>query len=368
MKLLHTADIHLGITPNGETMEEDQRFFIHFLADAAKAENADAVIIAGDIFDRALPSVDAVRLYDEMMTLLCKECPVFAIAGNHDGADRISSTGALLEKAGLYIRGRLTLPIEPVTLKKDGDETDIYLMPYFSIEEAAYALGDSTIRSMAEAYKAVIDTVSPREEAFSVLVSHCFAGGAEVSGSDRSAVLGGTGQVPSALFDKFGYAALGHLHRRQKAGAKGMYAGSPLQYGFGETEKYILTIDTKTGVTGEINVPLPRRFRTVEGSYDELLKNAAVDENSGDIMRVIVTDRRLPVGATDAFRRFYPNMAAISDRAERANTSGGISAEEIEKMNAGDILDLFMKSETGRCATDEEKKWFADAMREADDR
>lgn len=364
MILIHTADLHLGITPMGESMEEEQREFIAFLTELARKRDAAAVLIAGDVYDRALPPQGAIRLYDSMVTGLCKNsgAQVYVIAGNHDGAERLSSCEALLKEAGLFVSGRLALPIEPHTLCKDGEETDIYMLPYFSLEEAAFVMGGEEFNRYRDAYDKIVGTIEPRRGVFNVLMSHCFVRGAKTAGSDRTASVGGTSLVDAGAYKAFDYVALGHLHRRQNAGERAAYAGTPLQYAFGETQKTVTVIDTSTGRREFVPVPQKTKMRVASGAYDALLKAAETDRDREDMMRIEVTDRRLPVGAADEFRRFYPRLLQIVSTVEIDGAGGMLTAGELMRMSGDDILNRFMEDEAGRGPTEREKVWFAQAM------
>ncbi len=219
MKFLHTSDWHLGLSfRGGVSYAEDQKYAIKNILKIASDENVDGILLAGDIFDKSIASSEAIHTYDEAMTDICVTMgiPVYAIAGNHDGAERISQCSELLKKSGLYIAGSLEEKPEVINL---GD-TDIYLLPWISTDRviSVYPEKADEIRSLEDAYNVVLDAL---RDSFikghkNILVAHAFIVNAETSVSDRAAEVGKASMIGSHVFDGFDYVALGHLHGPQK--------------------------------------------------------------------------------------------------------------------------------------------------------
>lgn len=252
MKLLHTSDWHLGMMQRGSiSYIEDQRYFIDRICEIATKEKVDGIIIAGDILDKGIASQDALKLYDEKMTYICAtlNIPVYIIAGNHDGAERLSQCNELLRKSGLYISGSLSS--EPYVV--NCGDVDIYLLPWISTDKvkSIYVSDADKVASMEDAYKVVLDKYRDKfvEGHKNVLVSHAFITNAETSVSDRAAEVGKAAMVGSYVFEGFDYVALGHLHGPQKIDDHIRYSGSPMAYSFGKEEKQekgVVIYDTDT--------------------------------------------------------------------------------------------------------------------------
>lgn len=341
MRFLHTSDWHLGIQLHGVSLLEEQRNAAAFLAQTVEKEAIEAVVIAGDVFDHAVPSPDAVRLYSGMMGELClkRKVPVLICAGNHDGAARLSVCAPLLRDAGLYVAGSLSDGVEPVVI---GDAA-FHLLPYFNAEEARWLYPDREIRGMADAMETVCGEL--REKRIpgkrNILVTHCFAAGGEPGESDRSAVLGTAGRVPLTAFRGFDYAALGHLHRAQRLECEGTavrYSGTPLAYSFGECghEKSFSIVDTEDMAISTVPVPPSRPMRVLRGEYAKLLEAAPWDPNREAYTKIEVTGRAPGLWAMAELRQYYPNLLVF----QGTGPSGEGQGMTVRQMEALDPIDL----------------------------
>ena len=280
MKFIHTSDWHLGKMIYGRSLLEDQEYFIkQVFLPAVDREQPDFVILAGDIYDRQIAPVEAIRLFDWTVSEMAgREVPFFLISGNHDGADRLCVGARLLRKSGIYLTARLEDAFEPILLEKNGESVQIFLLPYFEPAEARDVLGDDSIRGFSEAYEAVLSRLEEKRDPalLSVLVSHCFVAGSTASDSESTLYVGGSGEVGAGCFRNFTYAALGHLHGPQKAGANGWYSGSPLCYSFDEEkQKKGCTVVTLKGYETDCRqvpvVPM-RPMRTLTAAFDQLME------------------------------------------------------------------------------------------------
>ena len=240
MIFLHTSDWHLGAAAGEKDLIEDQRFFIDEICRIVREKNVDAVLIAGDVYDRSVPSGAAIGLYDYAMDRLCRELgvKVFTIAGNHDSAERLASCGSLLNKAGLYVLGAARREPTSVML----GNAQVFLLPWITEEKikSLYPEEQSQIQSLTDAYRAAADHM---REVFApgkrhIVLTHAFLTNAETSTSDRAAEIGFAAQVPASVFDGFDYVALGHIHKPQSVNAAIRYSGSPMPYSFGKEERY----------------------------------------------------------------------------------------------------------------------------------
>ncbi|MEA5003325.1 MAG: exonuclease SbcCD subunit D, partial [Christensenella sp.] len=231
MRFLHTSDWHLGFALNNMPMIAEQKHFTEQILAIARSEQVDAVIVAGDVFDHAVSNPDAIGIYNDTMTKLCIESRISVVicAGNHDGAARLSSCADLLSKAGLHIAGSVKNGIPSILI---GD-TMIHILPFFSIEEARYLYPDEEIKNYDMAMRTLLKYL-PVYEGRNILAAHCFVSSAEVSESDRSAMVGGANMVSADAFAGFDYVALGHLHKPQDIGGNIRYSGSPMKLSFSE--------------------------------------------------------------------------------------------------------------------------------------
>lgn len=318
MKLFHTSDWHLGRMLFGRSLLEDQRWFLNqvFLP-AVERERPACVIIAGDIYDRQIAPVEAIRLFDEALARLMElGTKVCVIAGNHDGAGRMALLKTALARSGVYFATELADAFSPVTIEEDGLFLQLFPLPYFDAAQAREFLGDGTLRGEGLCMKALLDQMVPlfQPGAGHVLVSHCFAAGAQTSDSESTLFVGGSAQVPPSLFNVFDYAALGHLHGPQKAGERGRYSGSPLKYSVDEEHqpKGFVQLEWDGSVMKDTFLPCRplRDVRRVSGLFADLL---AAGEQSPveDYVELELTDNAPVLLAAERLRPFYPNLLAV---------------------------------------------------------
>ena len=319
MKFLHTSDWHLGMTfRGGVSYASDQKYAIDRICRIAMDERVDGILLAGDVFDKSIASAEALKLYDEVMTHICSvlNIPVYVIAGNHDGAERLSQCNELLKKSGLYIAGSLS---ERPQVVSTGD-VDIYLLPWISTDrvKAVYPDAAEEINSMEAAYKAVLDRyrdlfVKGRKN---ILVAHAFIVNAETSVSDRAAEVGKATMIGSYVFDGFDYVALGHIHSPQRVGREEVrYSGSPLKYSLSEVNNEKTVPLITFGEKGDVQVDLIpltplRDLRHLKGKLKTLLDNKNI-VNANDFIYATLTDEGIIQNAMSIFQETYPNTVKI---------------------------------------------------------
>lgn len=326
MKIIHTADLHLGKTINDMPLLNDQRHYLYALLSLAENENADCIVIAGDVYQRSVPPAEAVALFDEFLNGACKKnIKVIAIAGNHDSGERLAFASNLLENSGVFIGARLEPVIKKVTLADSLGEVDFFLLPYFEPYEVRALYGDDSIKTANDAFKALLGN---NEELFDssrrqVLVAHGFFGSSQELSlfSDSEKSVGGSDMVDSSLAGIFDYTALGHLHAPQRAGGDYIrYGGSPLKYSVSEAlQKKQVTI-VNLGEKGKVDITFKEisplhDLRVVEGAIDELLKS----EKSDDYIFARLTDKGEIYGAMEKLRTVFPSaigLKFIRDEAE----------------------------------------------------
>lgn len=337
MKFLHTSDWHLGMTfRGGVSYAVDQKYAIEKICKIAVDEKVDGILLAGDVFDKSIASNEALHIYDDVMTYICAtlDIPVYVIAGNHDGAERISQCNELLKKSGLFIAGSLSDVPQVVS---SGD-VDIYLLPWISTDKvkAVYPEKADIINSMEDAYKVVLDKY---RESFvkkhkNILVTHAFIVDAETSVSDRAAEVGKATMIGSHVFDGFDYVALGHLHGPQKINNKIRYSGSPMAYSFGKEEKQeksVTIIDTDTWEQKLIPIPQLHTRTTLTGTFKELMEADYDEEIKNGYVRLEVTDSYVGMDSIAAFREQYKNLLEVTGKGfDRDDARITMTIEELE--------------------------------------
>ena len=365
MKILHTSDLHLGMLLMEIPLLPYQKSFCRSLCEAA--EQADAVIIAGDVFDTSVASAEAIRCWSGLASAVCLErkLPLIVCAGNHDGAARLSSCSDLLRSAGLFISGAFEDGFTPVSV----GNADIYALPYFNPSDAAVLL-DCKPTAAAVMEAAVKKILSKADKSrCNILAAHCFAAGGKTSDSDLSAKasesVGGADMIPLTAFDGFDYVALGHLHGPQNVGRNTVrYCGTPLKYSFSETghKKSVTVLDIRE--KGNINVyesilcPL-RDMRELYGSYSEItLRKNYVNTNREDYLHITLTDENPIPDAISKLRVIYPNIMKLDyDNARtRQNTSITVS-DDIEVKSPLDLFAEFYEQQNNREMTSDERNF-----------
>ena len=280
MRFLHLSDLHLGKRVCEFSMLDDQRYILEQILSLLDSHPVDAVLLAGDLYDKPVPPAEAVRLLDWFLTELShRELPVFAISGNHDSADRVAFGSALLAESRVYVSPVFSGPPEPITLTDAHGPVDLYLLPFLKPAMVRHVWPDAPIESYNDALACVLDHCSPDPARRSVLVAHQFVAGAASCESEEPSV-GGIDWVDAALFDKFDYVALGHLHGPQRAGSDRIrYSGSLLKYSFSEVKQNksltVVTLGPKGEWQTELRPLQPLRdMRRIKGELAKLLDPA----------------------------------------------------------------------------------------------
>lgn len=358
MKFAHLGDLHLGMTMNHVNLVEEQKYILDVIIAQLKEEEADAVLIAGDVYDKSVPGTEATSLLSTFLfDLNSLGLPVFIIAGNHDSAERLSYAGELLGRQNIHIAGRFDGEMPHYTVKDDYGEVNVWLLPFLRpgyvnryIENEADKVKDYT-----SAVHAAIDMSSLDFTKRNVIVSHQFVTGAFVheEGSEQLMV-GGTDQVSISAYAGFDYVALGHIHSFQKIKDNpAYYCGTPLKYSFSEEhdKKGVLFVELKEKGNLEVYqkelVPL-HDMRTIRGSYEEVLLQAKEDTGKMDYLRVILTDEDEVDQAVRHLRAVYPNVLRLeydNARMRRFMEEAPVGDKELSPM---EIFSLFFQERNGR--------------------
>ena len=337
MKLLHIADLHLGKRVCEYPMLEDQRAVLREICDLARDEGVDAVLIAGDVYDRPVPPQEATSmLSDFLCELSAAKIRVLLIAGNHDSAERLDFCSDLLCAGGIHIMGECRGEAETLTLEKDGVRVAVHMLSHARAVALRPFLGEE-IASTEDALRAMIAKIDFEENTHHILLAHLFATGAQSSESEQ-VVVGTVDGVPLSLFEPFDYVALGHLHRPQTLGEKVRYAGSPLSYSFSEIGEPKSVSVIEIGERVEISTrPLHpiHPMREVRGPLSALLAMPY----SEDYIRAVVTDEDVPPDARVTLRTVFPNLMRFA--VENSRTFVEEDAGEAENVAMRDPLELF---------------------------
>ncbi|MCX7779583.1 MAG: exonuclease SbcCD subunit D [Negativicutes bacterium] len=382
MKIIHTGDWHIGKIVNQVYMTEDQEHILERLIALIRVERPDALIIAGDIYDRAVPPVEAVELLDRTLSriVLDLNVPVLAVAGNHDSPDRIGFASGIVRQRGLHIEGRLGRQVRRVVLEDEYGPVNFYLIPFAQPAIVRDLFAAPGIVDHDGAMRTVLETIragyNPAER--NVIVAHGFIRGAddpEVSESEKPLAIGGTEYVNAEYFRDFTYTALGHLHGPQKVGTDRIrYAGSPLKYSFSEVNQRKAVTIVHIGGAGEVAIELkdliPRRnLRKIQGDLKTLLDPAFYrDGNVEDYLHVTLTDEGEIIDPMNKLRAVYPNVLGLEFAAKRrpekaARTAAGDGYKSKTKL---ELFQDFYTSITGREFTQERREVIARAISEAE--
>ncbi|MFP4443486.1 MAG: exonuclease SbcCD subunit D [Spirochaetia bacterium] len=373
MKILHTADWHLGRIFHGIHLTEDQSYILQDILDIALDEQVDVIVIAGDIYDRAVPPIEAVRLLNEFISKAALEhgIPVIIIAGNHDSPERMGFGSKILERNSLHIRHTFTKTPEPVLLHDQWGPVEFVPLPFVEPGKAGYLLGDDTISDHQSALKRAISLYQLSGNR-TVAAAHCYTAGNTESESERPLLIGGEYSVGHTLFNGFSYTALGHLHRPQKAGAENIqYSGSIMHYSFDETDHpksiILCTLDKEGSVSvRRENLNPKKRIRKISGSLKELLKGAELNGNEtgrNDYLRVHLKDRGPLFDPLGRLREIYPNILHI-ERDQSAMTSRAESTSDLRKTSEKKLFQSFFEQTAGSAMTEEQEKIFTDVIDE----
>ncbi|WP_448617590.1 exonuclease SbcCD subunit D [Geodermatophilus sp. URMC 65] len=329
MRLLHTSDWHIGRSLYGADLLREQEEVLSGLAGVVGAEAVDVVVVAGDVYDRAVPSADATGVLDRVIgRLLRAGAAVVLTPGNHDSARRLGTFSGLLSAAGLHVRATTAGLDEPVLLRDEHGEVAVYGLPYLEPEIARHELGVPGARSheavLAQAMERVRRDLFLRPGARSVVLAHAFVGGGVPSDSERDICVGGVDLVPAAVFDGVDYVALGHLHRPQTITERLRYSGSPLAYSFGEAgqEKLVWLVDLDaTGLAGvrALALPTPRPLTVLTGTLDELLADPAHTAVEAHFVSARLTDEVRPSDPMRQLQTRFPHCVHL----EWTGSAGG---------------------------------------------
>lgn len=377
MKFVHLGDLHLGKSVNEFSMIQDQEYILKQILDIVKNENVDGVLIAGDVYDRSVPSEEAVRLFNYFLTELNREKKkVFVISGNHDSHVRLEFGSEILKEKEIYIEGEYKGSIPCVDLKDAYGPLHVYLMPYVKASMVSHYFPEKDIHSYEEAFQAVMETCDLCQEERNLILAHQYVAGYEeepaFAGSEQLTESVGTiDRVSSRWFDAFDYVALGHIHRGQKVGRDTCrYAGAPLKYSLKDreihSEKSVPVVECRE--KGQIEVKLLplkplREIRHIKGTLKSLMEHA-VDRD--DYIYATLTDETMQFDAMARLREVYPNTMKLEyDNQETRKLLEEDQIFDTEDQSFQELVYGFYQLMNGK--EPEEKEWelIEQAAREA---
>lgn len=374
MKLIHLSDLHLGKKVHEASMLEDQRYILQEILGIIDEEAPEAVLIAGDVYDKSVPSAEAVRLLDDFLVELSRRpLQTCLISGNHDSPERLSFGGRLMEKSGVHIAPVYDGTLTPLTLTDAYGPVDIYLLPFLKPAHVRRFFPEREITSYTDAMAAVLEAAEVDTDRRNVLVTHQFvtAGSEQPDRSDSEELsVGGTDNVEACVFDAFDYAALGHIHGPQKVGRETVrYCGTPLKYSFSEAHhhKSVTVVELEEKGTVRVSTrPLTPMRDMVElrGTYNEIMLHSFYDGTSwpDDYVHITLTDEDDIPNAIGNLRTVYRNLLLLGYDNTRTRSSTVVQgAEEMERKTPLMLLEEFYEQQNG-LPMNEEQQQFAQKM------
>lgn len=356
MKLIHLSDIHLGKRVNEFSMLEDQAHILKKILAVVDEEKPDGVLIAGDVYDKSVPSTEAVQLFDDFLVRLAKrKLPVFIISGNHDSPERLSFANRLIDAAGIHLAPVYNGVVEPITLSDEYGPVNVYMLPFIKPAHVRGFFPDTEITGYSDAVAAAIGRMNIDKTQRNVLITHQFVTGAQRSDSEELSV-GGTDNIGAEVFCDFDYVALGHIHGPQNMDSGRIrYCGSPLKYSFSEAaqQKSVTVAELKEKGTLEIHtVPLiPRRDMVeLKGSYQQLTLREFYENTTyqEDYTHITLTDEEDIPDAVAKLRAVYHNLMKLDYDNTRTRHSAAISgAENVETRSPIDLFAEFYELQNG---------------------
>ncbi|MCB1029994.1 MAG: exonuclease SbcCD subunit D [Acidimicrobiales bacterium] len=392
MRIIHTSDWHLGRNFGPLSLYEDQVEFTNWFVELVADQQADLVVIAGDLYDRAIPPVDAIDLFGRTVKrLLDLGVVIAAITGNHDGPDRVVPYSDLLDQTGFYLRGGYHGVGEVITHTFSDGPLDIALLPYLDPHSANDSYGvdegspdvpnevdDLVEQRRRRTHESVLRVAanSARQQlrsGRSIAVAHAYVSGATTSDSERKLTIGGTDEVQASVFEGFSYVALGHLHRPQSVGSETVrYSGTPLAYSFSEQHpKSVVVVDMDSNGTTEVStvrVGVGRAVQTVTGKMTELLDPASHREAQRCFVRAIVTDRGVVLNAKHQLAELYPFVTEVQLMPDGMIQALGAAPAGVRDLEPIDAARQFWEEVEGSTPSEPEDAVLVDALRRANAR
>ena len=372
MRFLHLSDLHLGKRVNEISMLEDQAYILKEILNIIDEQKVEAVLVAGDVYDKVIPSAEAVRLLDDFLTrIAARELPVFLISGNHDSAERVAFGSRLMSSRQIYLSPVFESDVEPITVSDRYGEINIYMLPFVKPSLVKRVYLEEEIITYQDAVNAAVQHMQIDTDKRNVLLAHQFVTGAARCDSEELSV-GGLDDVDASIFDGFDYVALGHLHGPQKIGKETVrYSGTPLKYSFSEANQKKAAVIVDVEEKGKINIQqipfLPKHdMREIRGTYMEVTAlDFYKDMKTDDYLHITLTDEEDIPDAIGKLRTIYPNIMKLSYdnlRTRAAVTVRGTA--EVEEKSPMELLKEFYELQNNQPMTDEQEEIARGMMEE----
>lgn len=372
MRFLHLSDLHLGKRVNEFSMLEDQAYILKEILNIIDEQKVEAVLIAGDVYDKVIPSAEAVRLLDDFLTrIAARELPVFLISGNHDSAERVAFGSRLMSSRQIYLSPVFESDVEPVTISDRYGEINIYMLPFVKPSLVKRVYPEEEIITYQDAVNAAVQHMQIDTDKRNVLLAHQFVTGAARCDSEELSV-GGLDDVDASIFDGFDYVALGHLHGPQKIGKETVrYSGTPLKYSFSEANQKKAAVIVDVEEKGKINIqqiPLVPKHDMweIRGTYMEVTAlDFYKDMKTDDYLHITLIDEEDIPDAIGKLRTIYPNIMKLSYdnlRTRAAVTVRGTA--EVEEKSPMELLKEFYELQNNQPMTDEQEEIARGMMEE----
>ena len=365
MKFIHTSDWHLGRQFHNVSLLEDQQAVLEQLINYIEHNPVDAVVVAGDIYDRSVPPTVAIELLNRVVKRICTELktPMILISGNHDGAERLGFGSEQMKNAGLHIVSNFEDMLTPIIIKTDSaGEVAFYGMPYNDPEQVRFAYKTS-VSTHDEAHQLLVEQIREHfiSEQRRVLVSHCFVDGAIESDSERPLSIGGSDRVSHEHFLDFDYVALGHLHQPQKKGAEHIrYSGSLMKYSFGEQNQKkgftLVELDKKGFVSAKhIELIAPHEMRIVEGELDKVIEQGKTDPKNEDYLLVRLMDKHAILNPMEKLRSVYPNVLHLEKPGMLIGVEQEMAQAKLVRSEIDMFRDFFIEAQDSQLSQEQEQ-------------
>lgn len=371
MKLIHLSDLHIGKRVNEYSMLEDQRYILTQIVGIIDEAKPDAVIIAGDVYDKPVPSAEAVALFDEFLFKLSKRnLQVFVLSGNHDSAERIAFASRLIEKSGIYMSPVYDGTVTPVTLSDENGELDVYMLPFVKPSHVRRFYEKDDIVSYTDAVRVAINNMNIDKNHRNLLITHQFVTGSSRCDSEEISV-GGADNVDAAVFEDFDYVALGHIHGPQNCGSERIrYCGTPLKYSFSEANhnKSVTVVELfEKGNLKVDTIPLTplRDMKEIKGKYDEIMSRDfyEVTTYTDDYMHITLTDEEDIFDALGKLRIVYKNLMKLDYDNKRTRSSTIIKdAGDVENKSQIELFSDFYEMQNNQPMSDEQQNFVLELI------
>lgn len=373
MKLFHLSDLHIGKRVNEFSMIEDQKYILTQILYAADQEKPDGILISGDVYDRTIPTAEAVQVFDAFLTRLSEQkIPAFIISGNHDSAERLAFGSSLMGKSGIYFSKVYDGTVEKIPMQDAYGTVWIYLLPFLRPSTIRHALPERAeeVQSAADAVRIALEQTKIDEKERNVLLAHQFVTGAKRCDAEELQV-GDVDQIPAELFASFEYVALGHIHSPQKVGRETVrYCGAPLKYSFSEAgqEKSITVVELKEKSSVDLRtIPLKplHDLRKIRGTYLEVTaKSFYENRDCEDYLQVILTDEEDVPDGMAKLRTIYPNLMRLEYDNKRTRSNAEVrAAERVEEKSELELFQEFYELQNNQSMTEVQEQFVEELLR-----